>query len=287
VGNVYKEFIKYCEKNVIYLKSIEAAERRILAKFGPSSKVSLEDINRANCVTIIGRGHSGTRLLSKALTENGVYMGAPINHSHDLIPPNFMYKAMRLAGKYVTYKGNFEWDFSGLINQDPDDVFFYYLRRYLSSVIGYRENALYKGWKIPETTLIFPWLVRCFPEMKYIYWVRDPRDSILGKHLTDRFHFMNVPFERTEDALTARAASWKYQWDLVNAGPKPKHFLLVKYEDFILKQRQTRELIEDFLGIPLAHVEVNTDRMGLWERSSEHRDMPMLSAALKELGYAQ
>jgi len=46
-------------------------------------------------------------------------------------------------------------------------------------------RAEVKGWKIPETTLVFPWIRRIFPEIRYIFWVRDPRDSILGGHLTD------------------------------------------------------------------------------------------------------
>ena len=54
---------------------------------------------------------------------------------------------------------------------------------YLSSVLG--SSAEHRGWKIPETTLVFPWIARLYPECKYIYWIRDPRDSIIGAHLTD------------------------------------------------------------------------------------------------------
>ena len=35
------------------------------------------------------------------------------------------------------------------------------IESYLSSVL--QSPALRKGWKIPETTLIFPWIVRMFP----------------------------------------------------------------------------------------------------------------------------
>ena len=41
-------------------------------------------------VTIIGRGHSGTRAISHTLYASGVYMGATINNSGDLVPPTDM-----------------------------------------------------------------------------------------------------------------------------------------------------------------------------------------------------
>jgi hypothetical protein len=47
-------------------------------------------------VTIIGRGHSGTRAISHTLSASGVYMGEPLNNSGDLIPPQDMYDACRI-----------------------------------------------------------------------------------------------------------------------------------------------------------------------------------------------
>ena len=38
-------------------------------------------------ITVIGRGHGGTRAMSHTLSESGVYMGATLNGSGDLIPP--------------------------------------------------------------------------------------------------------------------------------------------------------------------------------------------------------
>ena len=36
-------------------------------------------------ITIIGRGHSGTRAISHTLTASGVFMGAPQNDAGDLL----------------------------------------------------------------------------------------------------------------------------------------------------------------------------------------------------------
>jgi len=42
-------------------------------------------------ITVIGRGHSGTRAMSHTLSESGVFMGAKLNKSGDLIPAEDLY----------------------------------------------------------------------------------------------------------------------------------------------------------------------------------------------------
>ena len=248
-------------------------------------KLLLGALNREKVLTVIGRGHSGTRVIASALSASGVFMGTPLNLSHDLVPPDRLYQAMRLAGRRVRYKGNYEWDFSGLIQKKPDDAFYRHLRIYLSRLISRPHHNGYCGWKIPETLLCFPWMVRLFPRMKYIYWVRDPRDVILGAHVTDDFGWMAVPFETPEDVMIRRAASWKYQWDLVKATPKPEYFMRVRYEDFVENPEETLGRLEDFLGMPLARTEVLKTRIGLWRRVRPAQNIPFLTEALVELGY--
>ena len=52
-------------------------------------------------ITIIGRGHSGTRAMSHTLSASGVFMGAPLNVSGDLLPPEEMYDACRVLAPFV------------------------------------------------------------------------------------------------------------------------------------------------------------------------------------------
>ena len=54
-------------------------------------------------ITVIGRGHSGTRAISQTLSDSGVYMGEPLNKSWDLIPAGEMYDACRIFAKYVDW----------------------------------------------------------------------------------------------------------------------------------------------------------------------------------------
>ncbi|MCX7934877.1 MAG: hypothetical protein N3A66_06420, partial [Planctomycetota bacterium] len=112
-------------------------------------------------VTVIGRGHSGTRAISHTLSASGVFMGAPLNVSGDLLPPEAMYEACRVFARYVVWKGGLEWDFSRVFTSEIPEEFRSLIERYLTSV---RESkADHKGWKIPETTLVYPWILRLFP----------------------------------------------------------------------------------------------------------------------------
>ena len=136
-------------------------------------------------ITVIGRGHSGTRAMSHTLTASGVYMGEPINPSGDLIPPEAMYDACRVMAKYVTWKGGLNWDFSKLHGMEIPPEFNKLIESYLVTVLNNKSDL--RGWKIPETTLVYPWIVRLFPDIKYIFWIRNPRDCIIGSHITDHW----------------------------------------------------------------------------------------------------
>ena len=234
-------------------------------------------------VTIIGRGHSGTRAISHTLTASGVFMGEPLNVSGDLLPPQSMYDACRVLARYVHWDGAMGWDWSDLHKMDIPAEFTDLISTYLVSV---RENpSENKGWKIPETTLVFPWIARMFPEIKYIFWIRNPRDCILGGHLTDNMHDFGIPYPDTDDERLRRAISWKYQYDLVKAMPKPAHWIEVRFEDFVLQQSDTLARIEDFLHIKLATIPVKSDAVGRWKLDEGANYYDFFEPAMIEYGY--
>jgi len=237
----------------------------------------------AMLISIIGRGHGGTRAISQTLVESGVFMGAQLNASYDLVPAEDMYEACRIMAKYVGYWGGLNWDFSKLHAMPIDPEFIRRVESYLASVIN--SDALHKGWKLPETTLVYPWIVRMFPDAYFIHWVRDPRDSILGRHLTDDLADFGVPYDRPEDERLRRAISWKYQREIVKATPEPKHWILVRFEDFVLKQEETLTRLEEFLGIPLARIPVNPEAVGRWRHDDGVHDFEFLHEDMRELGY--
>ncbi|MBN2452009.1 MAG: sulfotransferase [Lentisphaeria bacterium] len=223
-------------------------------------------------ITVIGRGHGGTRAMSHTLTASGVYMGAGLNGSGDLIPPEAMYEACRVMARHVVHLGGNRWAFDRLHTMPIDPTFRRLVETFLHSVLHSPEPR--RGWKLPETTLVFPWIVRMYPEAYYIHWVRDPRDSILGQHLTDDLADFGVPYEPTDNTRLRRALSWKYQVEIVRATPKPKHWISVRFEDFVLKQAETLARLERFLGFPLATIAVRPEAVGRYRSDPGEHTFP-------------
>lgn len=221
--------------------------------------------------------------MSHTLSASGVFMGEPLNVSGDLLPPQDMYDACRVLAKYVQWKGDLEWDWSALNSMDIPDEFTRLIKNYLKTVLT--SDSTHKGWKIPETTLVFPWILRMFPDAKYIFWIRNPRDCILGRHLTDDLKDFGVPYPETEDIYLRRAISWKYQYDLVKSIAKPNQWIEVRFEDFVLNQEDTLARLEKFLGIPLAKIPVNADAVGRYLLDETPSYYPFFEPAMREYGY--
>ena len=234
-------------------------------------------------ITIIGRGHSGTRSMSHTLSASGVYMGEPLNVSGDLIPPEAMYEAARIFGSYVEYKGNLEWDFSKVLTGPIDPSFKKHLEIFLHTVL--ESKAPCKGWKIPETTLVYPWIARMFPEIYYIYWVRDPRDCILSGHVTDDLADFNIKYDHTDDVRERRAISWKYQREIVKATPRPTFWHVTRFEDMVLKQDETLASLKKYLGIDLAKIEMRPDSVGRWKTAEGRVMYDFFKEDMDECGY--
>jgi hypothetical protein len=237
--------------------------------------------------TIIGRGHSGTRAISHTLYASGVYMGASINRSGDLIPPDDMYEACRILARSVEWKGGLDWDFSKLHTMPIPDEFTQLIHSYLKSVLEEHEKdpSALVGWKIPETTLVYPWIVRMFPEIKYIFWIRDPRDCILNRHITDDLRTFGISYPDTDDVRLRRAISWKYQYDLVKATPRPTNWIEVRFEDFVRHQEETLARLEEYLGIPLGRIIVRADAVERYTLDDKIHDFDFFAPELAHYGY--
>ncbi len=236
-------------------------------------------------ITVIGRGHSGTRAISHTLYASGVYMGNRLNPSGDKIPGRAMYDACRAMARYVEWKGGLAWGFDPLFSMPIDPDFERHIGTYLEDVL--HNPTAHKGWKIPETTLVYPWIARLFPEARFILWIRDPRDCILGGHKTDDLRDFGIEYPRTEDVCEMRAVSWFYQYQLMKATPRPKHSIEIRFEDFVLKQEETLERLEAFLGLPLGRIVVRPEAVGRWKREAEPRALPFdfLADAIAGNGY--
>ncbi|MBF73050.1 hypothetical protein CMK20_02570 [Candidatus Poribacteria bacterium] len=210
-------------------------------------------------------------------------MGSSINPSGDKIPPQKMYDACRVLAQYVDWEGGLSWNFSRLFSEEIPNEFTDLISDYLQDVLNNKSE--HKGWKIPETTLIYPWIQRMFPDIKYIHWVRDPRDGILSGHKTDDLRDFGIQYELTDDIRKRRAISWYYQYQLMKATPEPKNWIKIRFEDFVLHQEETLEKLEAFLGFPLGRIIVRKAPVERWKQDANHQELDFLQNALKENGY--
>ena len=234
-------------------------------------------------ITIIGRGHGGTRAISHTLYASGVYMGQTLNPSGDLVPAYDMYDACRIFARYVRWQGGLNWDFSRAFETEIPQRFITTLERYLASVLAHSRPL--KGWKVPETTLVYPWITRLYPDMHYIFWIRDPRDSIIGAHKTDDLRDFGIQYPETDCERLRRAISWKYQYDLVKATPKPRRWIEVRFEDMVTKQEATLARLEEFLSIPLARIVMRQDTIERWRRDDGKHYFDFFEPAMRAYNY--
>ncbi len=210
-------------------------------------------------------------------------MGQPLNESGDLIPAQQMYEACRIIAQHIKYLGNMQWDFSKLHAMDIDPKFIGLVESYLSSVLN--SDSRHKGWKLPETTLAFPWIVRMFPDAHYIHWVRDPRDVVLAQHGTDNLNDFGVNYELTDNVRRRRAISWKYQTQIICATPPPPRMITIRFEDFVLRQKDTLQELEQFLGFPLEAIDVSPASVGRYRQDQDEHYFDFLSQDMIRLGY--
>jgi hypothetical protein len=233
-------------------------------------------------IIVIGRGHGGTRLMSRLLLESGIATGN-VNYARDMVPPTHMHAAADIYSRGVDYLGDCEWDFARANSTEPPPEYRDAVDRYLAQI---RDVSEPKYFKLPETVLSYPWIKELFPDSRFIHWVRDPRDAEV--HNSD-WREMWEQWGIDRDALGERlvaAMSWKYQYDIVKSVPSPEHFIRIRYEDFCLDHEREVDRLSKFLGIDLEPLgDVRRDAVYKWKRMNDHETFDFLVPAITELGY--
>ena len=94
-----------------------------------------------------------------------------------------------------------------------------------------------------------------------------------------------MEYPKTDDERLRRAISWKYQYDIVKATPRPANWIEVRFEDFVLQQEATLKRLEAFLGFPLSRIIVRPDSIGRYKTDTGINYFDFFEPAMREYQY--
>lgn len=229
-------------------------------------------------IVVFGKGHSGTRVLATTLINSGIPFPGKLNATLDLVPAGTIYDACRIFARYV--RGTqAKWDFDHVVNTEVDIRFSKILAEYLTPVLNFNPG-FEAGWKLPEATLIYPWLTRLYPNAKYIFLARKPEFACNAEHPTDNLanYGVNLNLKHLEIS-SIRALSWIYQYAIVMTTPRPDRFLQLWFEDMVDNPDSVRESLSIFLSQTIASISIDRSRL----TSPPLSFSPMIQTLLDEI----
>ncbi|MEX0343970.1 MAG: sulfotransferase [Rhizobiaceae bacterium] len=247
----------------------------------------ISDATLRSPVLPVGRGGSGTRLISEMFSRSGIFLGNRLNATADSVEWVDLIYEMAIAR--ARKEKEFALDsrsWSALLLDKARDVL----------VAGNFHQGARWGWKLPETMVVLPEVVEVFDQAKVIHLVRHPVSSSLRRtHMTSRTdnpvgsavleaaynHSGLDPAQIADDeAYFHNAVTWRYQVERVMRFGRdilmPDRYLEVRYEDLCADPQKTCRLVTSFAGIGFREVplpEINPNRMRHYESGDERADV--------------
>lgn len=246
-------------------------------------------------VIIMGRGHSGTRVLTYACTYLGLNLGATGVGTGDVDDTKFTSKLKKISSKNIGAHSQDQ-----INNRD--------LKSFQEAVYHFHERLGAPesnwGWKFPETYLIGPYIAKTFPKAKYIHLIRDGRDIAFKQHSTDDpknqlgkkilTHLNAMGYE----SYLQSAASWEFQvdnFDKFRHTLDPNQVVDVRFEDLCASPHETMQALSEFLKLPFTDAckkyldeKVNKNKISQYlenEPKQIQEVESLISATLKRYGY--
>jgi Sulfotransferase family len=150
-------------------------------------------------IIVYNKSHSGSRLLARALIEQGVFMGAERNLSEDALPILAIVEAV-VTDHYPDFTTLWRARGAG-----PDRLAALAGEAFRRHLAGYRAaDGRPWGWKLCETLYALPFFDLLFPEARVVHLVRDGRDVAWCDHVAPE-----LPFWRKVYFNSDRISSWR------------------------------------------------------------------------------
>ncbi len=214
-------------------------------------------------IILVGRGGSGTRLISDLAQLSGIFIGNRLNQSGDslewadLIYELALDSIAPLLGQPAANPAQWE----PLLLARARDI--------LAS--GRWREGMKWGWKLPETMLALPRLTQVFESAKVVHLVRHPVDvSLRRSHKTSRAddpvggRALRAAYRRAglrtqtiqlDDEYLRNAISWQHQVEAVVEFGRSQlgsgRYIEVRYEDLCSDPAKAWAPVAEFLGVSL------------------------------------
>lgn len=255
-----------------------------------------ERLGRLEPCVVMGRGHSGTRVVAWMCVHLGLEMGTDARvPSGDPADRSFKHHMRVVATRSLDVT-------SAAATRFLDRNRFQKAARGFYRRIGSPAGPW--GWKFPEAYLIGPYVDETFPRARFIHLVRDGRDIAFKRHLTDvADHRLARAILRRQHALglphhLQAALSWALQverFDAFRRTVAADRVLTLQYEALVECPHEAAGAIARFLGVPMTDrcrayidAEVSGAHAGTYRRETPDRVREveeMVGGTLRAHGY--
>jgi len=193
---------------------------------------------------LLGRGGSGTRLLSEIAQSQDIFLGNRLNQSGDSV--EWVDTIYEIGARRTLPSRGHAMETSKAVDL---------LRGKAKTILKQAEIKQRQswGWKLPETMLVVPDVIEAFPDAKFIHLVRHPVTSSLRRtHMTSRPDNpiglsvlttaygdagLDIGRIKTDPEYLRNAYTWLYQVRSVHEYSRgflgSDRYKLVKYEDVL------------------------------------------------------
>lgn len=246
-------------------------------------------------VVVMGRGHSGTRLVAWAIQKLGIRMGALEDvPTGDLQDRRFGRAIKRIAAATLDEPPTLR----------PDGRLLRTFQKAAWRYMGWLgKSSDCWGWKFPETYLVPHYVAATFPQARYVHVIRDGRDLAFKRHLTDD------PRRRLGQRLLRRvgaldlphhlqaALSWQFQVRRFEAFRAETSALVhtISFESLCRNPVDTMEGVCRFLDVPMTDAcreylagEVNPGKVGQYRYAAPRQIAEveaLIGTTLSKLGH--
>jgi hypothetical protein len=147
-------------------------------------------------IVVFNKSHSGSRLLARLLSSQGVHIGGDLNGSADALSllPLVQHLVTAYYPDYAPLWSASRWP------AETEELALECFERHLAGHDGHSRW----GWKLCETTFILPVIAAIFPQAKFIHLIRDGRDVAFCDHVAPV-----QPFWRKVYFNDDRIAEWR------------------------------------------------------------------------------